>query len=67
MRMGNHSAVRCVVATCRGARGDRGKEEGLVETRILWNIFSATQFLSNFLEFTQCLISSIFNLLNVRG
>jgi hypothetical protein len=57
----------CIEGIWRGARGDRGKEEGLVETRILWNIFPATQFLSNFLEFTQCLISSIFNLLNVGG
>jgi hypothetical protein len=54
--------MRCVAGIWRGTRG-----EGLVKTRILWNIFPVTQFLSNFLGFTQYLISTVINLLNVRG
>jgi hypothetical protein len=44
-------------------RGDRGKGGGFGLTRKLWNIFPATQNLSNILEFTQHLISSITDLL----
>jgi hypothetical protein len=40
----------------RGERGDRGKEGGFGLIWKLWNIFPATQFLSNILEFTQLLI-----------
>jgi hypothetical protein len=46
-----------------GVGGDRGKEGGFGLTRKLYNIFPATQFLSNILEFTQYLISSIIDLL----
>jgi hypothetical protein len=56
--------VSCLVGMGRGVRGGRGKEGQFGLMRILWNIFPATQFLSNFLEFTQYLISSIIELLN---
>jgi hypothetical protein len=52
--------VECLVGT---ERGDRGKEGVFGLTRKLWNIFPDTQFLSNILEFTQHLISSIIDLL----
>jgi hypothetical protein len=46
----------------RGIRRDRGKEGGFGLTRKSWNIFPAKQFLSNILEFTLHLISSIIEL-----
>jgi hypothetical protein len=49
----NRRAVRCLVGMGRGVRGDRGNKGGFRLTRKLWNIFPATQFFSNILEFTQ--------------